>query len=488
MFAALQKLMPIDKDYPARVLWLDTMRRVLDGTIYDLLANEFHEEQTEAGEYIPLQNRRPSVRSNLCAVVVRDSVSLLFGEGRFPVLHSDDEDTRRAMADLVKATKLNAIMIDAATRGSIGSVAVRFRILKDRPFYDVMDTMFLTLVYDPEAPDTLKSVRYAIKVKRKDLISQGYTLPGNGAHDAFWFAMEWTADTETWFIPQPIAEYRKGVAPQIDTARTVQHRLGFVPIAWIKNLQGGADPDGACTFAPAIDTVVDIDYQLSQAGRGLRYASDPKLVIKGGVPEDGVKGGAARTLSLDAENGDAKLLEINGTAAHAVVEYVKTLREMALEALRGNRSNADKLSAAQSGRAMEMLHQPLIWLADDLRVSYGEGALIELVNMAVKASKLYSVTVNGKVLSFDATKPISLQWRHWFPATYTDKQTEAVAVSTLRTAGVVSRQRAVQIIAPNYDIEDVAGEITKIEADIAADDARLAKQAAQIQVKETLAA
>ena len=88
-------------------------------------------------------------------------------------------------------------------------------------------------------------------------------------------------------------------------------------------------------------------------------------------------GGNALVVS---EKGDARLLEIDGTASAAVIEYVRVLREMALEAVHGNRASPERLSAAQSGRAMEMMNQGLVWLADNLRVSYGD-AVLKLARM-----------------------------------------------------------------------------------------------------------
>ena len=73
--------------------------------------------------------------------------------------------------------------------------------------------------------------------------------------------------------------------PEIDEARTVHHGLGFVPLVWVRNLPGpsatGDANDGACTFRAAIETQIEIDYQLSQAGRGLKYSSDPTLAHQG---------------------------------------------------------------------------------------------------------------------------------------------------------------------------------------------------------------
>ena len=147
----------------------------------------------------------------------------------------------------------------------------------------------------------------------------------------------------------------------IDEAARVTHGLGFVPVVWIRNLPGpsatGDADDGACTFRAAIETQIEIDYQLSQAGRGLKYSSDPTLLIKEPATTDSeIVKGAGNALVV-SEKGDAKLLEIGGTASAAVIEYVRTLREFALESVHGNRANADRLTAAQSGRALELMNQ-----------------------------------------------------------------------------------------------------------------------------------
>ncbi len=47
-------------------------------------------------------------------------------------------------------------------------------------------------------------------------------------------------------------------------------------------------------------------------------------------------------MHLLSEKGDARLLEIGGTASAAVIEYVRTLRELALESIHGNRASQTK--------------------------------------------------------------------------------------------------------------------------------------------------
>jgi len=462
LFQTITSELPKDTDYPERQFRLDVFRRVLKGELYDHLKHGFYEEKNGAGEYIPLRQRRPCVKYNISKIVVDDSVSLLFSEGHFPDIESDDEDVKTALAALVKESKLNELMVDAATRGSVGSVAIFFQVLKNRVFFTVMDTPFLTPEWDPEAPDTLSKVTERYKVKGNALADCGYTISDNSA--TYWFTREWTAEFETYYQPQSLDDASAGKSLIIDETRTVQHKLGFVPIVWVKNLPGGEGVDGACTFKEAIDTQIEIDYQLSQAGRGLKYSSDPTLLIKEPTQNDGTMVKGAANAIVVSQDGDAKLLEIDGTAATAVVEFVKALREFALETIHGNRSNAEKISVAQSGRAMEMMNQALIMLADRLRISYAEGALLNLLTMVIRASHKFQLVISDKkIQALNKSASISLRWPAWYPPTSQDQLTTAQALKEHTEAGHMSHETATRVIAADYDIEDVDGERKKIE-------------------------
>ena len=144
-----------------------------------------------------------------------------------------------------------------------------------------------------------------------------------------------------------------------------------------------------------------------------------------------------------------------------------------------------KVSAAQSGRAMEMLHQPLIWLADNLRISYGEDALLRLCEMIVMASRKMTLRVRGQVVNL-SDAPLSLRWPAWFSPTGSDNLTDAQALSSLRQNGFLSRETGVGSIAAAYDIEDVPAELARIASDEANADARATAQvAAQTKITET---
>ena len=427
MFQTICDLVPSDPDVSVRARRLDIMRRVLEGTLYDVLPYEFHQERSASGEYIPLRQRRPSVRYAMARVVVEDSVALLFSEGHFPRVASGDAAVEAALGAVFRECRVNQVMVDAAIRGSIGSTAILLRILKRRMFLSVLDTVWLTPVWDPEAPDTLLRVVERYKVPGGDLAAAGYEVADTA--QTYWFMRSWDAESETWFVPQAVGS---GAAPEVDAGRSVRHGLGFVPIVWIRNLPGGVEPDGACTFRAAIESSIEIDYQLSQAGRGLKYSSDPTLLIKepAGIEGEIVRG--AGNALVVSEKGDARLLEIGGTAAGAVLDYVRVLRELALESVHGNRADASRLSAPASGRALEMMNQGLVWLADNLRVAYGEGGLLPLCRMMLRAGARYPVLVGGVALGeLDAGAALKLVWPSFYPSSSAERAQDAATLLSL---------------------------------------------------------
>jgi hypothetical protein len=137
-----------------------------------------------------------------------------------------------------------------------------------------------------------------------------------------------------------------------------------------------------------------------------------------------------------------------------VIEYVRTLRELALESIHGNRASPERITSAQSGRALELLNQGLIWLADRLRTSYGETGLLQLARLFVRASQTYNLIVMGKEIGrLDQDARLSLKWPRWYPTTADDRQKDVQSLTSLVTTGCISRETALRAIASCYDIE-----------------------------------
>ena len=88
--------------------------------------------------------RRPSVRYPLARIVVDDSVSLVFGDGHFPTSTAPMRRCARRSPTSRRRAGLNRVMLEAALRGSVGSVAILLRVLRGRVFLQVLETTYLT--------------------------------------------------------------------------------------------------------------------------------------------------------------------------------------------------------------------------------------------------------------------------------------------------------------------------------------------------------
>jgi hypothetical protein len=60
---------------------------------------------------------------------------------------------------------------------------------------------------------------------------------------------------------------------------------------------------------------------------------------------------------------------------------------------------------------------------------------------------------------------LSLRWPAWYSPDSLDRQRDAATISTLVSAGQISRETGLQVLAPSYDIEDIPGELARINAE-----------------------
>lgn len=483
-----------DNDYPLRCFEISALRKFLDGTFYDCLPHHFYQEEDNQGEKISLCNRRPCVQSRIAKIVVKDSTSLLFGNGHFPNIEHEDEEIQEIIKKIEKHCHLNKIMIESANCGSVGSVVIMLNIVKNRVVLKVKETEYLIPEFDDSFPTILVKLTEKYKIKGRDLNNSDYS--GYEDEQVFWMVREWDDLREIRYIPYtPQQEKEDGFKPQIDQNRTIFHNIGRVPAVWIKNLSSVNPVDGECTFEPAILDNIELDYQLSQVGRGLRYSSDPTLIIQSDRPPIGqtLHKSPASALSIPTD-GDAKFLEINGKAAEAVLAYAEVLRKTALENVHGNRANPEKLAAAHSGRALELLHLPLVWLADELRITYGQG-LLNLIELIIYSTGKYKIILSGPfsdiydeettiIENLKLKTPLSLRWTQWFSPTIQDKLSQAQGLKTLNDGRLISQSSAIKEIAAEYEIQSVDDEILLIKKE--AQELQEILSQNQVQIKETL--
>ena len=464
----------VDKDWSYREARLYILQKFLNGTIYDNLQPFYQEysDGTDNGKYVPLSRRRPSVIYKLPKIIVDASVGMLFGEGHFPTPSCGDnghENTTQFLQYITRVCDLKGTMLDAARKGSIGSVAVLIKVLEGKFFFEALHTIHLTPIFKRTNPRELEKLVEKKKIDGDTLRVHGYTIPDEDSKESFFVMREWTENEEIYYQPYKVDKDKNpNFSPTKDDDRSVQHDLGFVPICWIKNLPKTGGFDGHGTFEDILDICIEIDYQWSQHGRLLKYSSDPTLVVKNSDSLQGqelVKG--LTTLNLD-EKGDAYYVEITTGATKSVMEYTKGLRDMALEIVRGNRSNPDKVHSAQSGEALKMLNFELVSLVEEMRITYGEHGLLCIYGMILKmvASNNIAFKFDENIQKPDSTceNHILLDWPAWYPPSAMDKFQEAQTLGILLDNEIICHDTATKTVADEYNILDISQERKDIDA------------------------
>lgn len=500
-----------DKDFSMRSFILALYRRVLEGTYYDILPDAYNARSSASVNILEpnkftfqtsgMSQRRPSVRSALCSVVVDESISFLFDDEHFPRITSDDVNLGMLLDKVKDESFLQDAMISVAYDGSVGSGALLVRSLQGKFYYESLLTEYCTPYFNPETPDELIGLCEQYKVYGHELIAKGYIDEEIDPEKVYWFRRDFTPMEEIVYKPTLA---KNAVLPttvdwqamvyksftdgtknynqngkqlnspsdfavlEPDESRSCKHNLGFVPIAWVKNLPGniygvqGYAIDGACTFAKAIDTNTELDYQLSQCGRGLKYSAEPILFIKD--PSYGITGTIDKSkggVIVGDENSDAKMVEINGDGCRAALEYSEQLRQIALENIHGNRSSPKKTTFGISGKSMQMFDHPLILLSGKLRISYGQKMLRHVLRLIAKMAAKQHVILDGKIFDkkFNQNASIKLIWSQWFPESAGEIQTKTNTAIAAKDAGLITVQTASASIANSFGINNVEKEV-----------------------------
>lgn len=455
----------LDDDWSWRQKKLFILRKFLDGSIYDNLLPFHSEYEAGMGKYVKLSDRRPSVIYNLPKIIVNESTGMLFGEQHFPIAQcKEKEEITEFLEFVTRDAKIRKKMLEAAKKGSVGSVAVVLKVLEGHFHLDVLRTQTLTPSFENLEPEKLIKLVDKKKIDGFSLKSYGYYIRKEDLDKMFYLVREWNESEEIYYEPYLCEKETENYSPSVDVERTTQHSMGFVPAIWIKNISEDEEIDGESTFEGILDVVVEISYQLSQLGRLFKYNSDPTLVVKNPSALEGstlLKG--IGILSLD-EKGDAYYAEMNSSAPPQVMEYVKMLREYAIEVCRGNRSSPDKITGAQSGKAVKLLNGALVGLVGELRLTYGE-ALTQLYKMILDVCKSgkYEIYYENGTPSLSDEYQLVLDWPEFYPSSPEEDLQEAQTLTTYTTNGIMSTETAIKNIADDYNILDPSQELKAVE-------------------------
>ncbi len=414
--------------------------RLLDGTFYDHLPYAFYDEQDPGGRQVRLQERRPSTQYRLPRYVARWAARKLFAGRHVPKIRSKDPAVEAKVKTLLTNTRIWQTMFEAAYRGSVGSVAVSFRVDGERVGLQVWRSVWCSPTFDDFGELAMLRVHYV--TSGAELRAKG--LPVEHPERQYWFIRDYGAEAETTYKPVEVGEWNpaegfRRAEQKLEEATRLPHELGFVPAIWIAN--PGADrPDGCALWEDAIPNSIEIDYLLSQAARGSRYNCAPQLVTVGQIKngEDIVRG-PTTYLGFDTSHrdesgetigaGDAKLLEMTGSGAEAALKVVEQLKKMALEQIGVVHKDPAEMPGPISGRAMEFIDDDAHDVAMQWRTTYGEGGALPLVCKVLRV--------------LDKSLDVSGLWLQW-PRIYQPTPDDLFAiVNALKAASTPAQVAAV---------------------------------------------
>lgn len=457
---------------------LEFLDRFLDGTIYNHLQYPFTQEETDQGKYIPIHERRPSVRYNIAAMVARICARKLFAGRHAPRILHPDKKVQLAVRRLIEEAKLKKLMPLVCFRGSIGAAALTFKIVgqgqKGKAVCKVWRAKWCYPQFD--AFDNLSRLRIAYTAPGLEFLRKGFDIDSEGEpidkKAYYWKVRDHLPDSDIDYQPikaakwDPLSPEKEGL---LIPGEEVEHGLGFVQAEWFMNLADDSPPDGTCTWEDAIPIQIDLEYSASQLGRAVRYNASPQVVTKGKPLDfDELRGcsairapqvmlmfesGVKDSDGTSTEAGDAHLLEMTGQGVKVGLDYVDKLRKFALEQIAAMRKDPDRVGSLITGKAMELLDEDLVDLVQELRTNYGDDGYLTLVKkLSLAALRAGHPLMEG--LTTQQIDGLMLQWPRTYLPTPAEVQQLVEAMARGVEMEIIDRDKAKAYLENNIDFPE----------------------------------
>ncbi len=346
--------------------------------------------------YVPLDQRRPNAPYRLARTVVKRFTSLVFGHGHWPTIHVEGDE---AATDFVRALAEEAQVQSAFVRarnkgGGRGTAVISWRYFEGKPRVKVHNAEHLVVhawadreeLVVEHASEIYQSVRDEYDPAKKKVERVTY-----------WHRRDWTPNADLVFCEVQADDK----APEwiVDEEQSCVHGDGFAHFVWIQNQAPDDDAetaDGLPDLDGQWEALDSIDALSTVLNTGTIRNLDPTLLLK--LPLEMVKGfvlkGSDNAIKL-GETGDAKYLELSGTAATAGLALRDKERQQILEVASCVIADPNEIAAAAtSGRAIEMIFAPMLSECSVLRTQYGKG-IVQLFGQMLRSARRFYPAQNG---------------------------------------------------------------------------------------------
>lgn len=438
---------------------LEVVDSYYDNRQYDGLS-PWHNAKDADDRYVPIRERKPSVIVPMGKVLCSRVASKLIGESVFPNMKiEDDPDSTEFFQAVIKSSNLKSRIIDPFKKLiANGSVFMRFFMQSGRMNIEWYNSNNCYPEFDDQGDLSFMKVQYVF-TDRED-------VDENGRPKEKWFRLDVGKLSDTLY-DNPL--FKDNAEPVFLPVNTVEHGLGFVQGEWFRTAVQRNEPDGHSLLADIMPLIDELSYSRSQTSGAISYNQDPQTWFKGMDEEDISNLIKSSTKSWNlGRNGEVGNLETDLSSVQVAAEEREQIKLLVQDVVRVIMLDPEKAVAhAQSGRAMEVLHGPMVELIDELRPVVEETLVkfiqkMSLVTLVVARSGQSQINIPPGFVpsSFELT----VNWPKVFPMTMLDLQQKVQVVSAATGANVISRETGTAYLAKDFGIEDVEEEKRKIAA------------------------
>lgn len=429
---------------------LHRLQKYYDGTQYDNLAPWILEPTQE---YIPVHKRKPSVQFHFVKRMASTLSSFMWGTKRFPQLKIEqDPDTEQYLKILIRSTRLESVLLQSFRHiVTQGGVFLRFMVIENRFIFETYQAQYCYPVLDTSGDLESIVIKYVYKDEddKKDK----------------WAKIELTKNSD---ILYDNPEAKENSDPIFEEVQRVDHNFGFVQGEWIRTAEVPKKVDGPSLVADVLDFVDELNYKISQSSTAIKYNIDPQLILKG-LSEDEISvlvKSSSKGWNL-GRDGDAHFLESNLGATETAIAFADKVKTNIQQISRILLMDPEKINAQSiSGRALEIMHSPLVELIDELRPQQEKHLVNLLTKMAVVNLAIWNSSGAAPVSIPSGYNPKSfdmmVDWPPVFAPTVIDLQEKLRVAQIAASSQLISRETLTRWLAKDFGIEDVDLEVQKI--------------------------
>jgi hypothetical protein len=425
---------------------------------------EWKDSKCQDGSYRPIRERAPLVVFPFHRILCQRITSKLVGHSTFPVITvPQDPESEEFFNAVLKMSGLAHHLLEPTRRlMNNGSVLVRFYLVEGK----VKIEHYLAKHCYPKFQGNGELESVTIKYVYTDKEDKN----ADGTYKKKWFRLDLGMATDTKYKPIEFKDEQDPEALEWEIEETAEHNLGFVQGEWFRTAEIKDSVDGVPITGDLASFVDELNYSLSQSATAVSYNQDPQLTLNK-MDEDEIMGlvrSSQKAWNLGRE-GEAKFLESNLGGVERAMELRDKIRLNLQDISRIVMLDPEKMMAqAQSGRAMEVLHGPMVDLVHELRPQMEKGINSLVLKISLMILVLNSQGVDVPLVIPPGFSPSTLEitwvWPPVFPQTMMDLR-EKVQVATQAASGnLISRETMTRWLAADFNVKNVEEEIQRIAA------------------------